>query len=118
MNQASGQSVAQTLASGSAVHRIGNVRWVMIGITFLVATVAYLDRSNISIAAPLLAKELSLSDVQLGFVFSAFVLGYAVMQPVAGWFADRFGAYRTIAIGIGWWSVLTALTAMIRSDAA
>jgi len=89
----------------------------MIGMAFLIATVAYLDRSNISIAAPLLAVELSLSDVQLGFVFSAFVLGYALMQPVAGWFADRFGAYRIIAIGIGWWSVLTVLTAMIRSDA-
>jgi ACS family glucarate transporter-like MFS transporter len=56
--------------------------------------------------------------VQLGFVFSAFVFGYAITQPVAGWLADRFGAYRIIAIGIGWWSVLTALTAMIRSDAA
>lgn len=56
-----------------------------------------------------------LSDVQLGFVFSSFVLGYALTQPIAGWVADRFGPYRIIAIGIGWWSVLTAATAMIPS---
>jgi ACS family glucarate transporter-like MFS transporter len=101
-----------------ASGRVGNVRWVMIGATFLIATVAYLDRSNISIAAPVLKGELGLSDVQLGFVFSAFVLGYAVTQPIAGWVADRFGAYRIIAIGIGWWSLLTALTAMVPSASA
>jgi ACS family glucarate transporter-like MFS transporter len=112
-----GPRAAQTAITGSEAGRIGNVRWVMIGITFLIAAVAYLDRSNISIAAPVIKGEFALSDVQLGFVFSAFVLGYALTQPVAGWLADRFGAYKIIAIGIGWWSVLTALTAMIRSDA-
>lgn len=84
----------------------------------MIATVAYLDRSNISIAAPVLKGELALSDVQLGFVFSAFVLGYALTQPIAGWVADRFGPYRIIAIGISWWSVLTAATAMIPSSGA
>lgn len=92
---------------------VGSVRWLMIAATFLIATVAYLDRSNISIAAPVLKRELGLGDVELGFVFSAFVLGYALTQPVAGWVADRFGPYRIIAIGIGWWSVLTAVTATI-----
>lgn len=106
------------VAVSSVATRVGNIRWVMIGATFLIATVAYLDRSNISIAAPVLKGELGLSDVQLGFVFSAFVLGYAVTQPIAGWVADRFGAYRIIAIGIGWWSLLTALTAMVPSASA
>ena len=85
----------------------------MIGLTFMVAAVAYLDRSNIAIAAPLLKEELSLSNVELGVVFSAFSLGYAATQPIAGRLADRFGAYRTIALGIVVWSVLTAVTASI-----
>jgi ACS family glucarate transporter-like MFS transporter len=97
---------------------VGKIRWLIIAVAFMVSTVAYLDRSNISIAAPVLKGELGLGDVQLGFVFSAFVLGYALTQPVAGWVADRFGAYRIIAVGIGWWSVLTALTAMIPSQGA
>lgn len=103
---------------GKPTAGAGKVRWLIIAVTFVIATVAYLDRSNISIAAPVLKGELALSDVQLGFVFSAFVLGYALTQPIAGWVADRFGPYRIIAIGIGWWSVLTAATAMIPSSGA
>ena len=85
----------------------------MVGLALTIAAVAYLDRSNISIAASFLKRDLALTDVQLGVVFSAFVLGYALTQPLAGRLADRYGAYSVIAIGIFWWSVLTALTAMI-----
>jgi len=91
----------------------GNVRWLMVGLVLAIAAVAYLDRSNISIAASFIKHDLALTDVQLGVVFSAFVLGYALTQPLAGRFADRYGAYRVIALGILWWSVLTAITAAI-----
>lgn len=94
---------------------IGNVRWLMVALAFGVAAVSYLDRSNISIAAPALKADLSLSDRQLGLVFSAFVFGYALTQPIAGRLADRFGPYAIISIGILWWSVLTAATALIPS---
>lgn len=101
----------------SAAKR-GNVRWLMVTLAFAVAAVAYLDRSNISIAAPALKRDFDLTDVDLGLVFSAFVLGYALMQPLAGRLADRYGAWRTIAIGLGWWSVLTACTAFVPSTFA
>jgi len=96
----------------------GKLRWVMVTMAFLVAAVSYLDRSNISIAAPVLKKDLALSDVQLGMVFSAFVFGYALTQPFAGRLADRFGPGRVISVGILWWSLLTAATAMIPSTFA
>lgn len=100
-------------AATQAAARPGNVRWLMVGLALAIAAVAYLDRSNISIAAPVLKTDLALTDVELGVVFSAFVLGYALTQPFAGRIADRYGAYRVIALGILWWSVLTALTATI-----
>ncbi|PKQ01182.1 MAG: MFS transporter [Alphaproteobacteria bacterium HGW-Alphaproteobacteria-13] len=96
----------------------GNIRWLMVFLAFAVAAVSYLDRSNISIAAPVLKVDLALSDRQLGLVFSAFVFGYALTQPIAGRLADRFGPFVVIAIGILWWSVLTAATALIPSTFA
>jgi MFS transporter, ACS family, glucarate transporter len=88
---------------------VGRVRWVVVACTFIVAAVSYLDRTNVSIAAASLQKEFGLSNVQLGVVFSAFVLGYALAQPLAGRIADRFGASRAIAVAILWWSIFTAL---------
>lgn len=91
----------------------GGVRWMLVFWMFVVAAVSYLDRNNISIAAVTIQKEFGLTNVQLGGVFSAFVMGYAFTQPIAGRIADRFGPYRVVAIGIVWWSVFTAATAMV-----
>lgn len=84
-------------------------RWVVVFATFAIAAVSYLDRNNIAMAASSIQREFHLSNVQLGGVFSAFILGYALTQPLAGRVADRIGASRAIAIAILWWSVFTAL---------
>jgi ACS family glucarate transporter-like MFS transporter len=91
------------------VRPVGYVRWVVIFCTFVVAAVSYLDRNNVSIAAASIQKEFALSNTQLGTVFSAFILGYALTQPFAGRIADRFGAWRVIGAAILWWSLFTAL---------
>jgi len=97
---------------------VGKIRWLIIWLIFLVSAVSYLDRTNISIAAPVLKVDLGISDVQLGTIFTAFLIGYAFTQPIAGRLADRFGAYRIIAIGLVWWSVLTAMIAMVSTSFA
>jgi ACS family glucarate transporter-like MFS transporter len=94
------------------------MRWGLVFLMFAIAAVSYLDRNNISIAASALQKEFGLTDVQLGGVFSAFVMGYAFSQPFAGRLADRFGPYKVVAIGIVWWSVFTAATASVPSGFA
>jgi len=99
----------------AAVKNVKNVRWILVFWMFVVAAVSYLDRNNISIAASTIQKEFGLSNLQLGGVFSAFVMGYAFSQPIAGRIADRFGPYRVIAVGIVWWSVFTSLTALTPS---
>jgi ACS family glucarate transporter-like MFS transporter len=95
--------------TGSPVEPAGSVRWLVICCTFVVAAVSYLDRNNVSIAAASLQREFGLSNTQLGAVFSAFIMGYAFTQPIAGRIADRFGASRSILVAIIWWSVFTAL---------
>jgi MFS transporter, ACS family, glucarate transporter len=92
---------------------IGRSRSLVIFCTFVIAAVSYLDRNNISIAASALQHEFMLSNVQLGTVFSAFIIGYAFTQPLAGRVADRFGAARVIGGAIVWWSVFTALLPLI-----
>lgn len=90
----------------------------MVAMSFIVAAVAYLDRSNIAIAAPVLKKDLNISALQLGTIFSSFVIGYALAQPFAGRIADRYGPRRIIAMGLFSWSVLTALTASVPTEYA
>ena len=91
----------------------GRVRWVLIFWMFMMSAIAYLDRVNISIAGKALAHDFQLDDVQLGWVFSAFVLGYALFQAPGGRLADRFGPRWILTFGVVWWGVFTALSAAV-----
>jgi MFS transporter, ACS family, glucarate transporter len=91
----------------------GRVRWILVGWMFAISAIAYLDRVNISIAGHSIAEEFHLNNLQLGWVFSAFVLGYALFQAPGGRLADRFGPRKILALGTIWWAVFTSLTAMV-----
>jgi len=93
----------------------GNVRWFLISWLFVLSGVAFLDRVNISIAGGSLAAAYHLSNVRLGWVFSAFLIGYAVFQTPGGRLADRLGPRRVLAGGVLWWGVFTAMTALVPS---
>ena len=94
-------------------ERRGNLRWFLVFWLFILSTVSYLDRVNISIAGSSIASEYHLSKVQLGWVFSAFFWGYALFQTFGGWLADRFGPRRVLTVGVVWWGAFTALTAAV-----
>jgi MFS transporter, ACS family, glucarate transporter len=89
------------------------VRWFLIFWLFILSAVAYLDRINLSIAGSSIAAEFHLTNVQLGSLTSAFLLGYAFFQTVGGWLADRLGSRRVLAIGVVWWGIFTSLTAAV-----
>jgi ACS family glucarate transporter-like MFS transporter len=86
------------------------LRWALIFYVFLMSAMSYLDRVNLSIAGPTVQKEFGLTDVQLGYVFSAFVWSYALFQAPSGRIADRFGPRLVLTFGILWWTVCTVLT--------
>lgn len=89
------------------------IRAVLIFWMFLLSALAYLDRTNISIAGPQISREFGLGNVKLGWVFSAFLIGYALAQVPAGWLAVRYGPRWSLTFGVAWWGVFTALTAVV-----
>src|SRR5205823_12511316 len=95
-----------------------HVRWSLILWLFVLSAVAFLDRVNISIAGGSLAAAYHLSNVQLGWVFSSFLAGYALFQTPGGRLADRLGPRRVLAGGVIWWGFFTALTASVPSSIA
>src|SRR5207245_2073569 len=70
----------------------------------------YLDRVCISTASVAIKRDLGLSDAQLGYVFSAFTLSYALFEVPGGWLADRFGPRLMLTRIVVWWSAMTAAT--------
>src|SRR5215813_1573091 len=73
----------------------------------LAIVINYVDRGNLSIAAPVIKDELQLSATQLGVLFSAFFYTYTALQFVVGGIVDRLGASRVLSAGLLIWSVAT-----------
>jgi len=92
--------------------------WRLVGLLAVTATASYLARVNVSVAGALMRDELALDPIQMGRVFSAFLLGYALCQVPAGMLADRFGAKRVLALAALSWVVATAALALVPSAAA
>ena len=78
------------------------------------ALINYVDRGNLSIAAPQLKDELHISVTQLGILLSAFFWTYTVMQFVSGWLVDRFDVNWVMATGFLLWSLATSATGLVR----
>ena len=95
------------------VERTTRVRWFLVFWLFVLSAVSYLDRVNFSIANLPITDAYHLSDVQLGPVMSAFVAGYALFQTIGGWLAQRFGPRRVLTLGVVWWGLFTACTALV-----
>ena len=86
-------------------------RWYILGVICLMYLITYLDRVNISTAAPEIRKEFGFDAVTMGWIFSAFGWSYALFQVPGGWLSDRFGARSVLAGIVTYWSAMTAATA-------
>jgi ACS family glucarate transporter-like MFS transporter len=87
-------------------------RWRILALLLAISVITYIDRVNISVTARQMMPALGLTDVQMGEIFSAFVLGYALCQIPGGWLGDRWGPRRILTLAVVWWSTFTALTAV------
>ncbi|QXI30737.1 MFS transporter [Pseudomonas vanderleydeniana] len=82
-------------------------RWVMLSLLLVATIINYIDRVNISIAAPFMAKDLGLDKIEMGLIFSAFAWTYALALVPAGFIADRFGSRLTYGVSLISWSTVT-----------
>ncbi len=89
-----------------------HVRWRILTAVMLMTFLTYLDRLNLSIAGQSIQHEFGFSTQAMGWMLSAFLLGYALLQIPGGWLADRFGARDVLLAAVLWWSLFTALTAV------
>jgi MFS transporter, ACS family, glucarate transporter len=87
--------------------------WSIVAMLSATATASYICRVNVSTAGPLLMSEFGLSQIEMGRVFSAFLLGYALFQVPAGALADRWGARRVLILAAWLWIGLTILQTLV-----
>ena len=87
--------------------------WSIVAMLCATATAGYICRVNVSTAAPLLMKEFGLSQIEMGRIFSAFLLGYALFQVPSGAVADRLGARRILSWVAWLWFIITVLQTFV-----
>jgi len=95
----------------AASMRPSRGRWYVLLMISAMYLITYLDRVNISTAAPLIRQEFGFDSVTMGFIFSAFVWAYAAFQVPGGWLSDKLGARGVLASIVAYWSIMTAVTA-------
>lgn len=91
---------------------------IVMGLLAVSVFINYIDRGNLSAAAPMVKDELKLSASRLGFLLSAFFWTYPIFQVFSGWLVDRFNVCWVMAIGFFVWSAATGVTGLLHSFAA
>jgi sugar phosphate permease len=106
-SRTTGSRVSRACSQGSSMT---HVRYRVVVLGTLLAMVTYLDRVCIAKLAPDIMRDLHLSTVQMGWVFSIFAFSYALFEiPTARW-ADHFGTRRVLTRIVLWWSAFTMAT--------
>lgn len=93
-------------------------RWWLLLLLFLGVGFNYVHRQALSLAAPVMMRELSFTTAAMGVLLSAFFWSYALLQVPAGWLSDRFGVARIYGISFAFSSIASALTALARGVAS
>jgi MFS transporter, ACS family, glucarate transporter len=89
------------------------IRYLLVLWILVLSAVAFLDRTSISVAGVQIGREFRIDNAHLGWVFSAFLIGYAAFQIPSGVLARRLGPRRVLALSVLWWGLFTVLTALV-----
>ncbi len=97
--------------TGRDAQRRSGYRWLVLVMLALISLITYMDRTNISIAAPMMMKEFGFTKTQMGVIFSAFAWAYSLGQFPAGWLSGKFGPRKLLTLVALFWSLMTMATA-------
>ncbi|HWZ56793.1 MAG TPA: MFS transporter [Verrucomicrobiae bacterium] len=93
-----------------AASKPTKTRWLVLVLISFMYLITYMDRSNISVAQPEIAKQFGLDKSAMGWVLAAFTWAYALGQVPSGWLGDRFGPKRVLTVIMTLWSATAAMT--------
>jgi MFS transporter, ACS family, glucarate transporter len=92
-----------------------NFRWCLAVLMFLIGFISYMDRVNLSVATPAIMGEFAFTKIDMGFMQTAFFVGYSAMQIPGGIMAELLGHRIVVTASVAWWSLFTVLTAATSS---
>jgi ACS family hexuronate transporter-like MFS transporter len=94
--------------------KIPHLRWWIAGLLFFSTVINYVDRQTLSVLAPVLGRDLGISDVQYANILTAFLAAYTVMYVGSGVVVDRFGTRASLSLFMVWWSLANMAHAFAR----
>ncbi len=101
--------------SQTTSRAIGHYRWTMCALFFFATTINYIDRQVLGILAPVLQSEIGWSEVDYGWIVTAFQAAYALGLVGFGWFIDKYGTKIGYAVSIVWWSIAAMAHALVKT---
>ena len=110
-----GVDLAPTVPPDSGSSEFGNLRWIVLGVIFLITVVNFIDRQTLSVLAPKLEESLHLSKSAYGRIVSALQFGMMSGEFPMGALMDRWGARLGMSLAVGWWSMATGAQVFART---
>ena len=110
-----GPSAITAVAEVDAPRPAGHYRWIICALLFFSTALSYIDRQVFSILAPELQERIGWSEVEYGYIVTAFHAAYAIGLLVVGSLMDRIGTRKGFSLAIGFWSLATMAHAFVRS---
>lgn len=98
-------------ADETSGFKLGGLRWLIIGLIFFITVINYVDRLTISVLAPVITKDLGLSNVEFGTITIWFLVAYTLSQAVSGKIYDRVGVKFGFVFSVVVWSIGAVLHA-------
>ena len=102
--------------ASAAARTILQERWLrIIPTAFVMYTIAYIDRTNISMALPSMSRELHMTPTQAGNAAGIFFWGYLLLQIPGGYLAERWSAKRFVSVLLVAWGICSVACGLVHT---